>query len=333
MTNSAVNVIKLAVSVIVTAITITAIVFFVHIGNKETKDAVSNITQIITIDEARYGTDLQGVLTGNTVRGLIEEYNDGGIYTLTTTKAKPDGFYSSFGIDDPSSSNYVKDSTEFTGETIKNDAGVVIAVSFCQTGLPPASFNLSMAGHTVNSTEQNLLKAQFDYYENTKRNLNACMDSVKAYSNYAKALSSNETARYHELYRETTQEVLAGPNYAYLIPSVQAETDFYTLLADTIRNVWLPNNWFEMLYLNYPDFDFGDEDWGEPEDTSSPVDDEPLPDEEDDDWGTGAAVDDDYDGSDESLDDGFLDDFDWGSTSSPGDDSVSIVPPALNGGG
>lgn len=347
MTDRVSYLIRLAVSMLVTAIVILAIVIFVRLGSKQAQEAVVHVTQMITIDEARYGTDLDGILTGSTVRNLITEYNDGGIYTITTTKAKNTGFYSSYGIDDPSSKNYIKDDFKFTGETIKNDNGVVIAVSFCQIGQEPAVFDLTTAEHTTNTTERNLLQAQFDYYENTKKNLNACIDSVKAYSDYARAVSAHTTARYHELYRETMQENIESANYAYMIPLVQAETNFYKDLENTIKNVWLPNNWFEMLYLASPDFDDW-EDWVEPPETENPDDEpddyDPVEDDGDDDWGTGGiGAGDDEDSDDSFLDDDFLDDYDWGSDVSSGDgtdssggtgssgDTVPIVPPTLGG--
>ena len=332
MTDRAVALIRLAVSMIVTAIVIITIVVFIRLGSEQAQESVLKVTQIITIDEARYGTDLEGTLTGATVRGLIAEYNDGGIYTLTTTAARPGGFYSSDGIDNPVSRNYVKDDTTFTGEAIKNENGVVIAVSFCQTGQPPATFNLASAESAASSSVENrLLKTQFDYYENVKEHLNACVNSVKAYSGYAKAVSDYETAMYHEIYRETTQEYTTAYNYSYLALLARQETEFYKELSNAITNVWKPNNWFEMLYMMYPDLDFGEEEPEEPEDPE--ITDEPaVPGEDDDDWGNGGIdTGDEYDGSDDDLlDDDFLGDYDWGD----GDGgNVPIVPPTLDGGG
>lgn len=277
---------KVAISLIVTAIAVGVVTVIVFLSKGMGDKGIENSSRLITVDQATFKQDLNGKISGAKVKSLLEEYNNGGIHTLTVLKVEssPDdptaqrSFYSCNGIDDPTSENFFTDDVMFEGETIKNDSGVVIAVQFVQEGCDPVDYDDDEAEAVGFGLEHQVMQAQVDYWESSVNCTTAIKECLTAYYQYTQALAKEIASELNRLARQTTMSNIDAKDTAASTEILEKMTAFYKQLAKIINEDWIPNKWFDALLFNKieggfdpdepSDFDDDDDDWGDDDDAS-----------------------------------------------------------------
>lgn len=242
-----VSLVIIGVCLIVSAIIIRIAFIPVNAGVNLTNTAMGQLTRVITTDNVDYGIKLSGQLKGLEVRELAKEFNDSGVYTLTTVPANHAGFYSAKGMDDPSSTSYVADDGAYYGKTVSSDNGIVIAVLFREDSCDYGTFNLSTADAVSDSVEMNLVNAQYKFYQRVKANKELCKQSLGLCKEYAVAMDRLQKAFMDRLYRKTTNTTVEPQDMSFYVSMFNQQTEFLNKLADSI-DVWTASGWYAPLY-------------------------------------------------------------------------------------